>query len=797
MGSDDQSTFAALLRAWRERAGLTQEELAERAALSADAIGLLERGERRRPQRYTVDRLATALALTDVERARFVAVARAAAPQSPVPADANLPTVVTPFFGRDDELATLTDLLAPPGARLVTLTGPGGVGKTRLALAAAARLAPHFPDGAVFVPLAALEDSGLVAATIARVLAIPERLGRDPETLLVAALRGRARLLVLDNYEHLLAAAPLPAALLAACPHLAIVVTSRVPLHLAGERQFPVAPFSVPDDAHLATDLDAAAPPALALFADRARAVAPTFSITDANRAVVAEICRRLDGLPLAIELAAAWAKALPPRALLTRLALRLPLLADGARDLPARHRTLRDAIAWSVALLPHRERALFRRLSVFVGGGTLDAVEAVGTLERAEGGEMLAALAALVDASLVLPPAEEDLPDDEPRYGMLETVREYASGELAASGEMEAVCASHMRFFLDLVERAGEHLVGPDEGRWLARLEAEHPNLRAALRWAIERGDAEAAVRFAAVLWRFWATHGHLGEGRQWLEAILALAGADGEGEPPRVPPLRRAMLLHVAGNLARVQGDYAAATPRYEECLAIRRVHGDEPGMGAVLHNLGIVAHEQGDTITAIRRHEEGLPLVRRAGHTYGVAFNLVSLADALLARGDVARAVACYDEALALYGELGHIWGIAQTQVGLGHARRATGDVEGAAAAFREAATLNMGIGHHQGTAESLEGIAHVAYARGEPVVAAHLFGAAAALRERINAPLPPTRREEYERAMAAVRRTLGETGFTTAWTEGSRAEPEAALAMAAAHQGAADLPGPRGG
>ncbi|MCA1722672.1 MAG: tetratricopeptide repeat protein [Thermomicrobia bacterium] len=712
MDDNEMPPFASLLRALREQAGLTQEELAERAGLSADAIGLLERGERRRPQRYTVDRLAAALAVAGDERARFVAAARAAASQPQAQtAAAGLPAPATPFFGRDDELAALIGILAPPGARLVTLTGPGGVGKTRLALAVAAWLTPRFADGVAFVPLAALDDPALVAGAIARALGLPERPRQTPESLLASALQGRQLLLVLDNCEHLLAATPLFADLLASCPRLVLLATSRAPLHLAAERQFPVAPFAVPDDAQLA-DPNAVQNPALALFAERARAVSPAFALSDANRAPVAAICRRLDGLPLAIELAAAWTKALPPRALLTRLARRLPLLAGGARDLPARHRTLRDAIAWSDALLPRRERALFRRLSIFVGGWTLEAAEAACTARGAGAGETLAALAALVDASLVLPPAEEVAWDGEPRYGMLETVREYASGELAGSDEMEAIRNRHLRYFLDLVERADAHLVGPDEGRWLGRLEAEHPNLRAALRGAIERGDADAAMRFAAVLWRFWATRGHLDEGRRWLGSILALVSVADGGDSevvPTIPPLRRAMLLHVAGNLARTQGDYDAAIPLYEECLAIRRAHGDEQGMAAAMHNLGIIAHEQGDDATAVRRYEEGLPLVRRAGHTYGVAFNLASLADALLALGSVAQAIARYEESRTLFGEIGHTWGIAHTLIGLGNARRAANDLERAADLFREAAALEIAIGHHQGTAAAFEGLA----------------------------------------------------------------------------------------
>ncbi len=490
-------SFGDLLQGFRDRAALTQEELAERAGLSADAIGLLERGERQRPRRHTVRQLAGALGLSDEECARFAAARQAqrAAPRPDAALRPALPLPATTFVGRAAEIADLTRLLAPPTVRLVTLTGPGGVGKTRLAVEVAARLADQFADGAVFVPLAPLREPALVLDGIARELGITDRGGRPRLERLTARLRARRLLLVLDNFEHLLPAAPLLADLLAACPRLVVLATSRAPLRLSGERQYPVPPLPPPDAGSASRPENLAHHPALALFAQRAGAVAPGFALTPETAEATAAICRRLDGLPLAIELAAAGVKVLPPRALLARLDRALPLLAGGPRDLPARQRTLRDTIAWSYDLLPPDEQGLLRRLAVFAGGWTLAAAEAVcgatsdqrpatsdtspptpsssvqpSSVTGHSSLAVLRGLAALVDASLVQPPAAGDPATGAPRYTMLETVREYAAELLAdppasAAGEEEAVRRRHADYFLGLVEEAQQHLVGPEEG--------------------------------------------------------------------------------------------------------------------------------------------------------------------------------------------------------------------------------------------------------------------------------------------------------------------------------------------
>lgn len=788
MAAQTTPTFGSLLRKFRERAGLTQEELAERAELSADAIGLLERGARQRPQRHTVQRLAAALGLADDDRGRvrLVAAARLARPGTSNTTierahTAPLPPPTT-FVGRAAALGDLTRLLDDPAVRLITLTGPGGVGKTRLALELAVRLADRFAAGIAFVPLASLREPGAILGTIARTLGIAERGDRTPLAALTAALRTQHRLLILDNCEHLLAATPPLAELLLACPQLVVLVTSRAPLHLRAERQYPVAPLPLPGPAEELL----ARQPSVALFTQRIQAVAPSFTLTPANSTVIAAICRRLDGLPLALELAAAWIKTLPPAALLARLEQALPLLADGPRDLPERHRTMHDTIAWSHALLTPREQTLLRRLAVFAGDWTLDAAETVGA-DLSEGQRLptaaiLSTLAALIDASLVNPlTATEDAA--EPRYTLLATIREYAAARLTESGEAAQLHRRHADYFLALTEEAQDHLVGAEEARWLARLDTESANLHAAVDWTIAQRAVPQAVRFAAVLWRFWAGRGYLRDGRRWLEAILALAADDGS-----TPPLRRAMLLHVTANLIRTLGDYQRAQVLYAACLALRREHNDQHGILAALHNLGLVAHEQGDLSDALRLHAEALALARETDDRYGIAFVLATFGEALQATGALDRAAAHYAESLVVFRQIAHSWGIALALTRLGDVALARGDQALATAQQRESLALSATLGDPRSTADPLEGLA-AALATADPALAAQLFGAAATLRDQLGTPRPAVRRALHAHSLTAARAALGDTAFATAYASGAALTLDAArtLITASAHAG----------
>ncbi len=501
--------FGTLLRAFRTRAGLTQEALAERAGLSVRGISDLERGRKRAPRRDTVALLLEALNLSPDERAALAAARTP--PAATVPdRDVRLPLAPTPLVGREREVAAVVDLLASgdrhaqgaPGTRLLTLVGPGGVGKTRLALAAAHRLVDRYVDGAVFVDLAPVRDPALVLPTIAAALGVRDTGARALAEALAIAIGARQLLLVLDNCEQVVRAAPDIAALLAACPALTVLATSRVVLRIAAEQVVPVPPLGLPDRSARTSLPELARSEAVALFVARARAAEPAFGLTEATAQAVAELVHRLDGLPLAIELAAVRIRTLPPRALLDRLDRRLPLLTGGARDGPARQRTMRDAIAWSYDLLTQNEQAVLRLLATFVGGFTLDAAEAVGATARPNVA-VLDGLAGLVDASLLHQvEGSGDGPDaGTPRFGMLETVREFAQDQLAASGEEATLREAHAAYFLGLAEQAKPHLAAFGQGSWLRRLEADHPNFRVALATLAASDDHDAYLRLTASL--------------------------------------------------------------------------------------------------------------------------------------------------------------------------------------------------------------------------------------------------------------------------------------------------------
>lgn len=640
MATTSGPIFGDILRRYRVSAGMTQETLAERAGLSVRGLSDLERGARRAPHRDTVLRLAEALGADHQHREALLAAARpprmtapvrsalaggAATPDAAPPAPMlNLPAALTGFVGRTEELEDLVRRL--PRARLLTLTGLGGCGKTRLAIEAARSAATAFTDGVTFVDLASITDPVLVAPAIARALDVREVGGQQLTATLAATVGERRLLLVLDNFEQVLDAAPMITALLSACPNLTALVTSRAALRVSGEQEYRLAPLPAPDPRRPDSVEAVRAYPAVALFCQRAAAVDMDFTLTPENAAAVAAICAHVNGLPLSLELAAARVRLLPPDQLLEQLreprpGATLRLLTAGPRDLPARQRTLRDTLAWSYDLLAEGERLLFRRLGAFAGSFTLDAVSWVCDESRnaagsalADGGEsldgeVLEQLERLAEHSLVTVDVAASgeatmLPPNRPapRYRLLETVREYALERSVAEGTLEPARARHTAYFLALAEQALPDLSGPNPGPWLQRLEREHDNLRAALVWAETpaAGD-DVAIRLAGALGWFWYRHGHLGEGRR----ALAAARARGSEAPAHF----RVRAVTPAAALAAAQGDFAAARADFDESLRLRRELGDPEGIATALNNLGTLAFEQGDYDQAWAANAEAL--------------------------------------------------------------------------------------------------------------------------------------------------------------------------------------------
>ncbi|MDR7459661.1 MAG: tetratricopeptide repeat protein, partial [Armatimonadota bacterium] len=679
-----------------------------------------------------------------------------------------LPAPRTSFIGRTEEVEALAALLTTPGVRLVTLTGAPGIGKTRLALEVARQLAPHLPGGVAFVDLAPLTDPAQVLPAVAQALGVRDLPGQDLLETVAAALGEGETLLLLDNFEQVLPAGATVARLLDGSAALTVLVTSRAPLHLAGEREFPVPPLGLPRAGSPAERLAA---PAAALFLDRGRAVQPTFAPSGRAAEAVADLCLRLDGLPLAIELAAARVRHLTPTMILRRLGSRLDLLVGG-RDAPPRHATLRHAIGWSYELLAPDHRALFRRLAVFAGGCALEAIQAVA-LGEGEESALLDDLAALVDNSLV---QQEPLEDGEARFRMLETVREFALEQLQATGEAHAIARRHARYYGRVAEAAEPALTGPEQAVWLERLEREHDNLRAALAHLLATGDGEAGLSLAAALGRFWERHGYAREGLEWLQRFIDAA--------PAAPPALRAKALNAAGNLSRSRGDYPAALACYERALALRREVGDERGVAMALNNLGVVAKDQGDYARARAYLEESLAVKRRLGEERGIAVTLNNLGLVAKSQGDAAGAEAFFAESLDHFRDLGDVWGQALTLNNMGALAASVGDYERALALHKTSLASRRAMQEKWGVAESLEGLARAAAGLAQPAAAVRLLAAAHRVRQATGFPLPPDEQPGLAQTTEALRGTLGEPGYHEAWAIGEGWTYEQALDVALA-------------
>jgi predicted ATPase/class 3 adenylate cyclase len=693
----------------------------------------------------------------------------------------NLPPERTSFIGREREAGEVTALLGQ--SRLLTLTGPGGTGKTRLALKVAADHLGSFTDGVFLVDLSPVRDPALVPSAIAEAVWVREQPGRELVESLADHLRDRELLLLLDNFEQVAAAAAVVGRLLDTAPRIRVLATSRVPLHLSGEQEYQVPPMALPAPARL-PDLETLSRyEAVRLFTDRAAAVRPRFRITEESAPAVAEITARLDGLPLAIELAARRVKLLSPEALLARLGQRLPLLSAETGDLPERQRTLRRTIEWSHDLLQPEEQHLFARLAAFAGGWTLEAAEAVsGTgLEL----EVLDGLGSLVDKSLV---QEEESQNREIRFLMLETIREFATERLAASGEEEDIRRRHGAHFRHLAEEAQRHLTREDRVRWLARLEGEHDNLRAALEWAEHTGDAETALRTATAIWRFWLQRGHLSEGRGRLEHLLSMPEAGIRG------PVR-ARGLSALGGIAYWQNDYTLTRSSYEEAVDIAREVGDAKLLASALLDLSFIPFIEQDPDSAEAILREGLATAEEAGDRVLTADFMISISFLDVFRGNPAAAIEPRRKAIEMLRQEGEAWKVADSLTGQGMVTRMAGDLDAARAHLHKALEMFAQAGDTMSVSMVLTGLALVANDDGLPERAARLVGASARIRDEFGGQIPPELIRRWGDPVEQARSALGEDAYRGARAEGYALSSEEAVSYALSED--ERIPGRRGG
>jgi non-specific serine/threonine protein kinase len=741
------------------------------------------------------------------------------------PSPHHLPLQVNRFIGREREMAAVRELLLT--SRLLTLTGAGGSGKTRLALQIATDLLEEFAHRVWWVELAALSDPLLVPQTVASCVGVPERAGRTVTETLSDALGPKRALLVLDNCEHLLiAAAELIGALLQTCPQVHILVTSREALTITGETTWLVLPLRVPDTYQLPPIDELLTFEAVRLFVERARSVLPSFTLTPENASAVVQVCRRLDGIPLAIELAAARIRALSVEQIVARLDDVYRLLTGGSRLALPRQQTLRAAMDWSYDLLSPQEQACFRRLSVFAGSFSLEAAEAICAGEPEEPYDVLDVLSSMIDKSLVL----VERRSGEARYRLLETIRRYGRDKLQECAEAEQVRRTHRDWYARLAEQAESRMLEAQQEQVFDRLEAEHENLRGALGWSLEQQESETAAQMGSAIWRFWLLRGHMSEGRSVLERALAgfseqntvrakalnvaaiMASLQDDYATARrlaeeslalsrqlAERIQTGYALYILGRLARIEGNHTGAATFFEESLLLFRELGKQEDIALVLSEMGLTVLCLGEDERATALCEESLALSRTLGDPRAIASWLANLGTIVLARGDDQRAKELCDESLAIRRALGYKGGCAHTLAILGRIAFHQSDYEQAIACFNESLTLRQETGEQEGIATALEGLAAVAVMQGQLVCAARLYGFAASLRMLLGAPLPLSDRPAYEQGIAALRTQLDKPTFLNAWTAGqtmtlAEALAEVAQVKARAHLPSAPIPAP---
>ena len=722
----------------------------------------------------------------------------------------NLPAQPTTFIGREDEIARTREMLLRKDVRMVTLTGPGGTGKTRLSLEVASRLLEHFKHGVFFVPLGDVTDPNQVISRIAQELEVREAGSQPLLENLKDYLRDKNILLILDNFEHVVSAAPVVADLIASASSLKVLVTSRIRLNLRGENELAIDPLDAPDSAHLSSLERLRDNESVKLFMERARAANPSFILTDENASAIAQICQRLDGLPLAIELAAARVKMLSPQAILARLTDRLKLLTGGARDLPARQQTLRNTLDWSYSLLNAQEKTLYARLAVFVGGFTLEDAEAVCNLENKL--DILEGIASLVNNSLL---RQEELADGEPRFRMLETIREYALERLSESSEMPELQQRHAHYFVGIIlNQASFGVTSRNATAWLNRIESEHDNIQAALEWSLmtPAGRGLALSVLATLTW-FWYRRGFFNEGRIWTERILASSGEE--------PGPIRAAALQMSARMAMWRGDLNNAVARAKESLILWQRLEDEQNVPMSLMETAVVLINMGRDSEAYTLLKEAEVLFRESGKSYFHAVTLVHLGNVALGLGNPAQARDWLDQAYPLFQEIGEEWGLSFVLNNLGEVARVRGDYEQARryyleseallratgdkgdlarlihtlgyiathngdynqaeAQFRESLAMFRKLGNQRGIAECIAGLASLRARQGKQQIAAQMLGAAEALLGASGAAWWPADRVEVEKTREILESELDEETFTAAWAEGQGMTLEQAVAF----------------